>query len=1104
MRIFIVLTVVCYFQAIAEGFTQSRQVDLKLQNATLNEAFEQIKSQLGVKVFYRSELINNLKVVNIDVTDQEVTEVLGVLLNNTGLTYRIINDNIIIVSSATSLSASNNVSQEEFIVKGFVTDVQGDPLPGVNVFDKSDPTTGVITGVDGQYTIRLLSTDAALVYSYIGFQPQEINVNGRSGIDITLVEDVMDINEVVVVGYGSQKKVNLTGAVAQVKSDKITQRSTPTVDKALQGLAPGLVIVDRGGFVGDSKSNITIRGTTTFKGSSNPLILIDGIEQKMNDIAATDIESVSVLKDAASTSIYGSRGANGVILITTKRGTKEGLQVSYNGSYSYQTINKLPERVGIRDYMELYNEAFINDGQPAPFTEEDIKNTESGTDPYKYPNTDWHEVVFQDAPMHQHSMNFSGGNEKVKFSTSLNYLDQEGVYVANNSLKRFGIRSNMDYQITDKLKASLDFNARRKDLVTPRNQWEVNWRLFHDMPPWGLPRTKEGRYGTSLPGNNVLASLESGRRDITDDYFVFNSRLEYDLFKGFKLIGEYSNTTEDYLNNEYQEAVDLYNYDETYAKTKYAENSVKVRNSKKMMSQLRFIAEYTKKFNDHSFKAMVGAERYKERYEYTETGREKSYTPDLTAIDAYDSETDWNKGKSEEFRLGSLFGRLNYNYKEKYLLEANFRRDGSSRFAPGEDTRWSFLPSFSAGWRLSEEEFMQDITWLDQLKIRASYGKTGKQDNIGYWKYLSTISMGNGYAFGTTPSAALVAYQAYMPNEQITWETTTISNLGFDINLINKIGIVFELYNKTTDDILNDRIPIPRTTGFAPPAVNLGSVENRGWELGLSYSDDIGSDFHYDVSFMIADNTSEVTNLHGTGPYVSGWTIAKEGLPLWGYWGYETDGFYKDADDVANSPLFSSSTIPGDLKYVDQLTVDTDGDGIPDKGDGKINGDDKIYLGDGSAHLPISFNLHASYKNWDLGLFVQGVMKQRAFMNGALTEGPNYGNYTHKEMLGRWTPETAETATWPVLRKNSWKSQAESDFWIRKAAYVRLKNVQLGYTLPKSVLKKLNIEYVRVYVSGDNLLTWSQEKLIDPEFKPGRVDYVPQTKIYSIGLNLNF
>ncbi|MCL3780714.1 SusC/RagA family TonB-linked outer membrane protein [Prolixibacteraceae bacterium JC049] len=1080
MKLIIALLLGSLLSVHASSYSQNAKLTLKMRNATLKSVLKEIEAKSDFYFFFNEKELNTNQKVSINLKQASVQSVLDKVLADTGMNYEVV-DRYVVIRKGTKPAKQKG----EIKIKGKVEDKNGEPIPGVSVIVKGT-TIGITTDFDGNYLLNVPASGKVLSFSFVGMKSVDIPMNGQTEINVVLEEDAIGLEEVVAVGYGVQKKVSLTGAVSSVSPEKIASRPVSSMGKALQGVAPGLVIIDRGGLAGSEDINMQIRGNTSLSGSSSPLVYVDGIEQNLSDLDPNNIESISILKDAASTAIYGSRGANGVILITTKRSKSTGLRLAYNGYLALQEVTKLPEKVGIRDYMTLYNEAFANDGQPKPFTDQDIENTVNGVDPIRWPNTDWHDVIFQTAPQHNHSLSAMGGTEKLKFNMALNYLEK-------NNLERYGVRFNTDYQISKKLKARVDVHMRKKDWSEPRNKGTVFWRLFHDMPPWGLPKLPDGRYGTSLPGNNQLARLESGKKTLAETYNLFNARVDYEVLPGLTLIGEYMNKSTALTEREHQKAVKLYNWNGTYAKDLVSENSSSYRYKQWKSIQLRGLIQYQKTFGDHSVKGLLGAERISDNYQWVYAKRSKAYNDILDVINAGDSETDSNGGNETNLRIGSYLGRVNYDYKGKYLFEANFRYDGSSRFAPGSETRWGFFPSFSAGWRLSEENFMKSLGWLNNLKIRGSYGATGKQDNIKYWQYISDIAISNVYAFGQSDKAVQGAWQSRLSNSTISWETTKILDIGFDAELWDgKLGVTFDYYKKNTEDVLNDRVPIPRTIGFPNPAVNAGEIENKGWELSLSHRNRISDDFSYDISFNISDNKSKVINLVGTGPYVSGWTVAKVGLPLWALWGYETNGFYKDEADVKSSPLFDTNTIPGDVKYVDR------------NGDKKINGDDKMYLGDASPHFPIAMNINLKYKQFDLGLYWQGVLKQLAYMEGALTEGPNYGNFTHKAMLNRWTPATANTATWPVLRKNSWKSQLPSDFWTRKAAYLRLKNIQLGYTFSKQLVEKLGVQRVRVYVSADNLFTISQEKLIDPEFKPGRVNYHPQTKLYLIGLNVNF
>jgi len=1087
MKLTMVMLIVTLMNLSASSYSQNKNVSLRLKNATIEEALKTIQTSLGIDIYFQSEMIPQGSTVDLDAKSATVDEIMDVVLNNTGLTYRMIDDNIVIVPKR----AVENVTaqQEQIIVKGNITDVNGEPLPGVNVFEKTNTTNGVITGIDGDYSINVSSGDAVLTFSFIGFEEQEIVVGNRTSISVVLVEETTDLNEVVVVGYGTQKKANLTGAVSAVKGEELAKRTVTDTRLALQGAATGVTVIDRGGVPGSEEVSIKIRGNTSLSAGSDPLVLVDGIEMPIKEVNPSDIESVSVLKDAASSSIYGSRAANGVILITTKRGKEGDFKVSYDGHMGWQTPATLPESVSAADYLMLVNEAKVNAGLQPKYSQDYIDKTVSGTDPVNYPYTNLFEELYETAPMQNHALRVSGGTEKARISLSMNYLDQDGM-LKNINTKRYGLRLNTDFIVNDRLNIRTDISFNRRDSDKPSRVDETISNIVGTSPVF-LSKYPSGLYGLNKDNKSPLAALEVGGNHETESELLnMKAGFDYKVLEGLKWTTDLSYKS---LNNRSHRFLAEYKFydpfDESRLVTQW--NPSELTDSRWMEKETNFrsLLNYGKNFGSHSFKALAGFEAIEHNEYILEGARKNIYSPDYAELNTGDAETKDNEGYRKDWALVSYFGRVNYDYNQKYLVEANFRYDGSSRFAEGN--KWGFFPSFSAGWRLSQEDFLSGTDYLDNLKLRASWGELGNQD-IGYYKFTSPVFSGYDYSFNDKESTGYS--QWYYANEDITWETTQILDIGFDLTMWQgKLGIVADWFQKDTHDVLMT-LPISTMVGLAPAESNVGNIRNTGWEVSVTHRNRIG-EFEYGVGFNLSDIKNEVVSLAGQEAVISGWNILKEGEAVWALYGYESDGLFQsqqEIDDAAKQPNHADLK-PGDIKLVDL------------NGDEVIDDEDRSIIGSDIPRYTYSIDLNMSYKGFDLSALFQGVAQAENYFYGAPNEGPNFEIFTTTRALDRWTPENPN-ASFPRLEDASNKNNyLYNDFWIRDASYFRMKNLQIGYSFNQRVLEKIQVERLRLYVGGTNLFTITDvESGLDPETYDGRPSYYPPVSTYIVGMQVTF
>ncbi|WP_185968925.1 SusC/RagA family TonB-linked outer membrane protein [Carboxylicivirga sp. M1479] len=1087
MKLTIVMLIVTLMNLSASSYSQNKNVSLKLKNATIEEALKTIQNSLGIDIYFQSEMIPQGSTVDLETQSATVAEVMDVVLSNTGLTYRMIDDNIVIVPKRSIENVT--AQQEQIVVKGTITDVNGEPLPGVNVFEESNPTNGVITGIDGDYNINVSSVDAVLTFSFIGFEEQSIVVANRTNIDVVLVDEVMDLNEVVVVGYGTQKKANLTGAVSAVKGEELAKRTVTDTRLALQGAATGVTVIDRGGVPGSEDVSIKIRGNTSLSAGSDPLVLVDGIEMPIKEVNPSDIESVSVLKDAASSSIYGSRAANGVILITTKRGKEGDFKVTYDGHMGWQTPATLPESVSAADYLMLVNEAKVNAGLQPKYSQDYIDKTVSGSDPVNYPYTNLFEELYETAPMHNHALRVSGGTEKARISLSMNYLDQDGM-LKNINTKRYGLRLNTDFIVNDRLNIRSDISFNRRDNNKPTRVDETISNIVGTSPVF-LSKYPNGLYGLNKDNKSPLAALEVGG-DTEEVSELLNMKVgfDYKIMSGLKWTTDLSYKSLSDRNHRFKAEYQFYDpFDEERLATQWFPSELIDNRWMEKETNFRSLLNYNKTVGSHGFKALAGFEAIEHDAYLLEGARKNIYSPDYAELNTGDAETKDNRGYREDWALVSYFGRVNYDYNQKYLVEANFRYDGSSRFAEGN--KWGFFPSFSAGWRLSEEDFLSGTDFLDNLKLRASWGELGNQD-IGYYKFTSPVFSGYDYSFNDKEATGYS--QWYYANEDISWETTQILDIGFDVTLWQgKLGVVADWFQKDTHDVLMT-LPISTMVGLAPAESNVGNIRNTGWEVSITHQNRIG-EFNYGVGFNLSDIKNEVVSLAGQEAVINGWNILQEGEAVWALYGYKSDGLFQSQQEIDNAPQQPNHADlkPGDIKLVDT------------SGDGTIDDEDRQIIGSDIPRYTYSIDLNMSYKGFDLTALFQGVAQAENYFYGAPNEGPNFEIFTTTRALDRWTPDNTN-ATFPRLEDASNKNNyLYNDFWIRDASYFRMKNLQIGYSFNQSVLEKIQIERLRLYVGGTNLFTITDvESGLDPETYDGRPSYYPPVSTYIVGMQVTF
>ncbi len=993
-------------------------------------------------------------------------------------------------------------------ITGVVTSSKdGQPIPGVNVIVKGT-ATGVTTDFDGNYTV-IASPEDVLVFSYIGLQTQEITVGGETIINTTLEEDLDSLDEVVVVGYGTQKKSDLTGAVADVEVDQLQSRAVTNISAGLSGLVSGVLVTQSsGGFAGSDTGTIRIRGIGTFN-NSNPLVIVDGVQANINDIDPNDVESISVLKDAASAAIYGSRAANGVVLVTTKKGEPGKPVIEYNGYAGFQIVNRKLDYVNdSADWMEAAN--LLNGGEI--FSQEEIQEwRDNPNDPLRYPNVNWYEeFVGRTAFLQNHSFSLSGGTDVTQYRFAINYLDQKGIRPGND-FDRYGFRLNVQSEPLKGLNVSSNLFFRWSDLSNGRafndgaNVLGVGWAPL--MPNIQSPDGRFGDAQSSAVGSvfNYNATLANSSITRREQRLLGDISVSYEILDGLKVTGKVALNFNNRLANNFTGTFDLWDFRRDIISRTIngvTNRRVSAREDQNYLLTSNFFLNYNKTFGKHDVEVFGGFETLQFRSDFISAGIDNLLSDQVAVINAGLLNPRVG-GNLVEWALNSYFGRLSYNFDGKYLLQANFRADGSSRFAP--DNRWGYFPAFSAGWVISKERFMEDMGGLNFLKLRASWGKLGN-NGIGNYAYQDVYDIGQNYSFGGTVVAG--AAQNRLVDPTIRWETTISSDIALEAILFNTLDLSFEYFHRETEDILTN-LPIPRFLGDkSNPTVNLANMINQGFEVNLGYNGRIRDDFNYAISAHFTQVENEVTDYFAdikTGPI-------QIGLPFNSFWGYEAIGLFTSQEQLDAAPVHPGNTSLGDVEIKDQLTVDSDGDGLPDEGDGEINTQDQVFLGSDIPKFTYGGVINLNYRNVDFGFIFQGILNRDLMTWGESINPILLGDRgaLHQRWLDEAWSESNPTGTLPRLNRDGFNNLNGSrgrgnanGYWVNDVSYFRVKNIQLGYSLPTNILDKLHLSRLRFYVSLDNPFLMTNEKWgVDPETGSG--NRIPNVSSYIIGLNLRF
>lgn len=1098
--IVILLLVVGLTTSYAKSDAQTTKLNLKLKSGTVKDVLEEIERQTDLSFMYDNSVFNVDRQFTIDVENETVKSIVERLISGENLKYEMVNRYIVITENS-----SLPTNQQQKSISGKVTDSTGAGLPGVSVVVKGT-TTGSITDTNGNYSIANIPENATLQFSFVGMKMQEIIVDGKTTINVQLTEDAIGLEEVVAVGYGTQKKGNLTGSISSVKSEKLTVAPVASTANALAGRLPGLISQQSSGKPGSDQASLSIRGF------GEALWIVDGVEANFNNIDPNQIESISVLKDG-SASIYGSRAGNGVILVTTKRGNDQKPTISLNSSYTLQGITAMAHPVSAGQYAELESEKYINQGKTAPFSVEQIQKYYDGTDP-QYPNTDWFKETVRDlAPQQQHNLSVRGGSDKIKYYGFFGYLDQESMWKTNGgNYGRYNLQSNIDARITDNLSMQLDLSSVVENSKFPNRTQNAGinslWQdLWNSLPiyPATLPDPTKNSYANGqgvgsikLISNYDIAGYNKAYSQNLKGTFILNYKIKPIQGLSAKVLLNYMQNYQDI--NEFSKPYDFYTYD--VASEKYAlagslgtqaKLTVQKSGLRNITGQLSLNYDHT--FGtDHHITALALYEAIDYKTDYLLAGRDKYLTPAIEQLFAGAVETSQATGTATEMGRVSYVGRLNYSYKDKYLLETTLRADASAKFP--SDQRWGYFPSVSLGWRLNKEAFMENIRALDELKIRGSYGSSG-YDGVGNFQYLAGYQFDGQWLIGSSTQQGLRS--TGLANPYLTWEKIKIYNLGTDFSLWKRklFGEADVFYRELSGIPATRILSLSNTFGASLPPENINSQNTRGFEFSLGTSGENG-ELSYEVSGNVSWSRSkwdhfeeqnytdpdQIRILQASGKWTDVW------------YGYKSDGLFTSQDEISSLkytyPAGNASLKPGDIKYVDV------------NNDGKLDWKDQVDIGKGTVpHWMVGGTVNLKYKNFDFSSLFQGAFGYNSYIV------LQHGGINYSEVLYdlRWSEKNNSANAFVPRLGGSSTNDFISDHFYKKAGYLRLKVLSVGYNVPKNIIAKYNLQELRIYFAGTNLVTFDKLKdyKVDPEAPTGNAGYYyPQQKTITFGVNLSF
>lgn len=1080
MKVSLLLIIVSTLHVSANLFSQSARLSLNVKDSPLINVIKNIEQQSNYRFFFSDNYQELENLVSINIKDGDIRNVLDNLLEKKTITYKLLDNNIIVIAPIKAF--------QQQTITGKISDAStGEPIIGANIIVEGT-TLGTVSDVNGKFSIEV-SGDPVLIISYLGYVSRKVVVSGQNNYEITLVPDIKSLQEVVVIGYGVQNKKDLTGSVAVVKTNDLHSQPVPSVSDALQGRAAGVQVISSG--TPGNDATFRIRGIGTIN-NANPLIVIDGLPVSggLNQLNMDDIESLQVLKDASATAIYGSRGANGVVIVTTKHGKSGQSHLDFKYLYGLQQSTNMVKLLNAEQFATLNNEMLQNAGMLPNPAYADPAGLGTGTD--------WLGAMFRTAAMQNLSVSYSGSSEKTSYYVSGNYLKQDGI-VINTGFKRYTFQLNTESKVFSKLKLgnNLTLNHDQK----PRGDYSIRNAMLAlpTQPVFREDGTYSGPVSQAIYDGDIVnpVGLSKTVNNNTKGYNLMGSVFgELEIIEGLKFkstFGLQANLWDD------RTWAPAYHWDTSINSDSYLRQEY----NKAFTWLWDNILTYEKTVAKHRFSLMTGTSAQEYRRNYI-NGSIKGFTSEITQ-QLYNGTTQKNVGGStESWALFSYMGRVNYTFADKYLITATLRRDGSSRF--GENNRFGLFPSASVAWRISEEGFFRNQNAITAMKIRAGYGITGNQE-IGNYSFASSL---NTFYYNFNNNIVSAVVPAVMPNPNVQWERQKQSNIGFDASLLNqRIDLTFDAYLKQTDKMLVPMV-VPVSTGYSDvnvPSINAGKMENRGIEITVN-SRNLTGNFKWETNFNVSYNQNKVVSINDTVPMSTGSIGLNQNLaliqadyPVNFFYGFKTDGIFQTQTEVDNHAVQVPGNDPynrtsaGDIRFKDL------------NNDGIINDMDRTYLGNPNPNFIFALGNTFSYQGLDLTIFIQGVSgNQICNANRFWSEAMAVAQNQTSETINRWTGEGTSNIVPRAIYNDPNKNTRPSDRYIEDGSYLRIKTVTLGYTLPNSLIERVHLSNARIYVAGQNLYTITKYKGSDPEVGINGIDnnVYPVTRIFSVGVNLGF
>lgn len=1075
----------------------AQNITLRMSNVTVKQAMDELKSKSGYSFVFSSQDVDTHKNITVESDNQPLGHVISQIVAGQGLAYTIEGKTIILRKATAGLVQQQNNKR----ITGVVKDANGEPVIGANIVVKGT-TNGTITDMDGNFVLDV-PAGAVLHVSYIGYSDKEIPVGNQTVLTVSLAEDSRALEEVVVIGYGTARKIDLTGSTSSLGGDKLRVKSSPQLSTQMQGQMAGVQITRTSGDP-SAGSSIRVRGVTTLS-TNDPLVIVDGVPGSLMDIAPEDVKDIQVLKDAASAAIYGSRAAAGVILVTTNRAKDKEFHLSYNMEYGIDKATTVPKFANAVQWMQGYNELTYNDGASSPYSSysEDFLNSYMQnrlTDPDRYPDTDFMSLGLKNHTNHQrHSLSLTGGTDKLKTNFSLNYYDADALY-RNKSYERINVRSNNDYQINSWIHANVDVNLMYAKSLAPHSlEGSSMGDLMYRSPIYNV-YWSDGRYADGKDGDNPIALNQLGGQNKVENFKVGGKfQLDITPVKNLVLTAIAAPTYTFTKGKDHKTRYDVYRISgDVIPGTGYANTSVEEQRNDTRSLTMQFYANYNFKIYRHSVGVMAGYEDYSYEWENEGASRLNYNLNNFPYLNLGPEDFQYNSGSAGHNAYRSVFGRVMYSWADRYMFQANVRSDGSSRFASGH--RWGTFPSVSAGWVISEESWFNKKT-INYLKLRGSIGQLGNERIGSEFPYQARLSFGSGFIPNAASGGADVVQTAYQSDyafRTLTWETTTTYGVGADIALLNnRLRGSLDWYYKKTSDMLM-QVGFPSYFGYNAPQNNAADMNTKGWDLEISWSDQI-DDFRYGVSFNLSDYRSRMGYM-ADRQNISSRKITEEGSYYNEWYGYKSMGVILNEDAMMENgqkiPVLTNNDKAGNIRYVD---ID---------GDGKITAsNDRVRLGNSLPEMQYGGSLWAEWKNFDFNLSFQGIGHQLSYWNWPVSPFLFQAYSCPANLIeSHWSPLASDAenakAKYPKLTTNDANIYAASDFWLFNGAYMRVKNITLGYTIPSDITKKFHVDRLRFYFSANDLPAFSKyPKGYDPEWN--RFSDLLMSS-YIFGLNVSF